>query len=129
MISQRTEPPPRSILVVEDHDDTARVMSRLLRASGYEAAIAGSLREARALCGERSFDLLIVDVSLPDGAGTRLLADGEDCAPAKGIIVSGHPADLQDLACVSRRVCGYLVKPISFDDLLNAVRRALAENN
>lgn len=129
MSSQRTERPPRSILVVEDHHDTARVMSRLLRASGYEAATAGSLREARALCGERSFDLLIVDVSLPDGAGTRLLADDADCAPAKGIVVSGHPADLQDLDCVSRRMCGYLMKPIAFDELLNAVRRALAEKN
>lgn len=129
MNSQQTERRPRTILVVEDHHDTARVMSRLLRASGYEAATAGSLREAQALCGERSFDLLIVDISLPDGAGTRLLADESGCAPAKGIIVSGHPADLQDLAGVSRRMCGYLVKPISFDELLNAVRRALAENN
>lgn len=129
MKSQQTERRARSILVVEDHHDTARVMSRLLRASGYEAATAGSLREARALCGERSFDLLIVDISLPDGTGTQLLADESACAPAKGIIVSGHHGDLQDLAGAGGRMCDYLIKPIAFDDLLKAVRRALAEQN
>jgi DNA-binding response OmpR family regulator len=120
---------PRSILVVEDHRDTARAMSRLLRASGYDAATAGSLNEARALCGERAFDLLIVDLSLPDGAGAELLDEESACAPAKGIIVSGHRNDLQETDGLSSRACGYLVKPICFDDLLNAVRRALAEKN
>jgi DNA-binding response OmpR family regulator len=120
------QPPTISarILVVEDDADTARMMSRLLNSSGYPTMTAGSVAEARQLCDEHRFDLLIADLSLPDGSGADLLRHDEKCF-GKGIIVSGHDEQRQEAIGVTPGYSDYLLKPIRFDDLLNVVRRVL----
>lgn len=120
------QPPTKSarILVVEDDADTARMMARLLNSSGYPTLTAGSVAEARQLCDEHRFDLLIADLSLPDGSGADLLQHDEKCF-GKGIIVSGHEDERHGTLGMAARYSDYLLKPIRFDDLLNAVRRVL----
>ena len=112
------------ILVVEDDADTARMMSRLLNSSGYPTMTAGTVAEARQLCDGHRFDLLIADLSLPDGSGVELLRHDENCF-RKGIIVSGHDEDAHTALGVAAGYSDYLLKPIRFDDLLKVVRRVL----
>jgi DNA-binding response OmpR family regulator len=112
------------ILVVEDDADTARMMSRLLISSGYSTMTAGSLAEARQLCDKHRFDLLITDLSLPDGSGTDLLRHDQKCF-GKGIIVSGHEDERHETLGIAWGYSDYLIKPIQFDDLLDVVRRVL----
>ena len=120
------QPPTRSarILVVEDDADTARMMSRLLNSSGYPTMTAASVAEARQLCDEHRFDLLIADLSLPDGSGADLLRHDENCF-GKGIIVSGHDEERHGSLGMEAGYSDYLLKPIQFDDLLSVVRRVL----
>ena len=120
------QPPTKSarILVVEDDADTARMMARLLNSSGYPTMTAGSVAEARQLCDEHRFDLLITDLSLPDGSGTDLLRHDENCF-GKGIIVSGHDEERHESLGMTAGYSDYLLKPIRFDDLLDVVRRVL----
>ena len=61
------------ILLVEDHDDTARALTRLLSLSGYDVHTADSFASALQLFDEHTFDLLISDVGLPDGSGYELM--------------------------------------------------------
>lgn len=61
------------ILVVDDHDDTTRVLSRLLRMKGYEVLTACTVAEAIGLARTIRFDLLIADVDLPDGNGNDVM--------------------------------------------------------
>jgi len=56
------------IMLVEDHRDTAQVMSRLLKSQGHRVEVATSLGDALALANE-PFDLAISDITLPDGSG------------------------------------------------------------
>src|SRR5688500_17253533 len=81
----------QKILLVEDHDDTARAMARLLNLSGYHVHTANTYRSAIEKCDEESFDLLISDVGLPDGSGYDLMREMRErmCA-TKGIAVSGY---------------------------------------
>jgi PAS domain S-box-containing protein len=55
-----------SILLVEDHEDTARLLMRLLRGSGYDMAHAHNGLQALQLAGQREFDLVVSDLGLPD---------------------------------------------------------------
>lgn len=112
------------ILVVEDDADTARMMSRLLNSSGYPTMTAGSVAEAKKLCDGNRFDLLIADLSLPDGSGADLLRHDENCF-GKGIIVSGHDEEHREILGMTAGYSDYLLKPIRFDELLNVVRRVL----
>src|SRR5215212_7208058 len=79
------------ILLVEDHDDTARALARLLNLSGYCVQTAGTFAGAIELCGKQKFDLLISDVGLPDGSGYDLMREivARRCT-SKGIAVSGY---------------------------------------
>lgn len=123
------ETPAKSarILVLEDDADTARMMSRLLNSYGYQTMTAGSVSEARRLCDEHRFELLIADLSLPDGSGADLLRDDDRCFE-KGIIVSGHDDQQQEALGMAAGYSDYLLKPIRFDELLKVVQRVLAKN-
>jgi DNA-binding response OmpR family regulator len=123
MVVKQSSAPSVRILVVEDDADTARMMSRLLNSSGYSTMTAGSVAEAKRLCDGHRFDLLIADLSLPDGSGADLMRHDENCF-GKGIIVSGHDEEQKQLG-MAAGYSDYLLKPIGFDDLLKVVRRVL----
>ena len=116
-----------SILVVDDHADSVKVLARLLKSAGYSASTAGSLAEARHLCQATKFDLVIADVCLPDGNGLDLLPQVAQ-ACAKGIIVSGDSEELHHHLGARSQWSDYLVKPILFENLLATVGRVLARS-
>ena len=116
------------ILLVEDHDDTARVLTRLLHLSGYHVHCADSKSAALRLCDEHQFDLLISDVGLPDGTGYDLMREisARRCA-SKGIAVSGYGADTDVQQSLQAGFSEHLVKPVQFDTLRDAIRRIVPE--
>ncbi len=96
-----TRPPARRlrILLVEDHGDTAWVMTRLLKADGHEVQAAADVATALKRAEEGEFDLLLSDLGLPDGSGLDLMralhpwyAVAGDC-PLGLRPGAGHPAE------------------------------------
>lgn len=61
-----------TILVVEDEDSIRELVSTALRFTGYEVATAASGREALAEARNATFDLLVLDVNLPDLDGFEI---------------------------------------------------------
>jgi PAS domain S-box-containing protein len=78
-----------SILLVEDHEDTLRVMARLLRSYGYDVSTAGSVRTALDLADAGAFDLLISDLGLPDGSGLDVMRGVRSGQQVPGIALTG----------------------------------------
>src|SRR5437764_12473951 len=112
------------ILLVEDHDDTARVLSRLLNLSGYDVHTTGTCAGALDMLGKQQFDLLISDVGLPDGSGYDLMREihALRCA-AKGIAVSGYGTEQDVEQSLRAGFAEHLVKPVAFETLRDAIRR------
>jgi two-component system, chemotaxis family, CheB/CheR fusion protein len=112
------------ILLVDDHDDTARALARLLGLSGYQVLTATSVAGAIELCEVHRFDLLISDIGLPDGTGYELMRElNRRTGEVKGIAVSGYEADAskgRDAGFVA-----HLVKPVAFDILKETIQRVL----
>ena len=85
------------VLLVEDHEDTLRIMAKLLRSLGYRVTLASNVREALHAAENHEFAVLVSDIALPDGSGLdiirKLRAKGSSL---KGIAVSGfgQPEDL-----------------------------------
>ena len=69
------------VLLVEDHADTARVLSHLLRDMGYEVATAGTVDSAKCILESQPFDLLISDIGLPDGSGLDVVRQARRVTP------------------------------------------------
>jgi DNA-binding NtrC family response regulator len=70
-------------------------------------------------------DLVIADISLPDGSGIELLSQAADASPAKGILVSGHEEELYESYLDKRAWGDFLLKPLVFETLLATIRRVL----
>ncbi len=63
------------ILLVEDDHQIATYLSELLQAEGFDTQIAGSKKEAGDCLLAKAFDLVLLDVSLPDGNGFSICAE------------------------------------------------------
>lgn len=116
----------KTIMVVEDHEDTRRVLARALRRKGYGVTAAGSVEAAVAQFAGSRPDLLISDIGLPDGTGWDLLEKLRPHGPVRAIAMSGYGmhADVEK----SREVgfAAHLTKPIDFPRLEALIVELLA---
>jgi DNA-binding response OmpR family regulator len=110
------------ILYVEDHVDTALTLKRLLKREGHDVQVAFSAAEAKALYADRPFDLLIIDVGLPDGHGGNLLKTLRRMADVKAVALTAHgmPNEVEE-GLHDDGFDAYLVKPITLQQLLSTV--------
>ena len=112
-----------SVLLVEDHIDTALAMSRLLGRRGYAVQTANRVEDALRIAGQTHFDVLVSDIGLPDGTGLELIARLQKLQPIRGIALSGFGME-EDLE--RSRAAGFaehLTKPIDFKQLEAAISR------
>jgi len=114
--------PKLHILIVEDHLDTLNMYRRLLLHEGHSVVAVADLGAALEAAEDQRFDLLISDVTLPDGSGWTLLERLREIMPGlPGIAVSGHdhPSDIAD----SERAgyCIHLSKPVHPVELYDAI--------
>ncbi len=111
------------LLLVEDHEHMARLTRRLLEAEGFEVATAGTFTDALALLRGQAFDLVLSDLTLPDGNGLDLPSR---LGPVPALALSGY-GETEDIhRSLAAGFAAHLVKPVAPEDLLVAVRQALA---
>lgn len=113
------------ILLVEDHEDTNRSLTNLLRRRGYQVQSADSISSALECAANGSFDLLISDIGLPDGTGIELMERLGTEHSLAGIALTGF--GMEDDIRRSRDVgfSEHLVKPVDLNKL-DAVIQKLA---
>jgi CheY-like chemotaxis protein len=114
---------PISILLVEDNEDTLRVMSRLLATYGHRVKTAASMHEALEAAKERP-DLIICDIGLPDGTGWDLMRSLRQQHPVRGIALSGFASDEDVQKSKGAGFVTHLAKPIDPDQLEDAIQQA-----
>ena len=75
-----------SILLVEDHYDTRRAFAAILRSWGHEVATSESAATALEVLDERSVDVVVSDIGLPDRNGYDLVAEARQRRPGLATI-------------------------------------------
>ncbi|WP_262694179.1 Hpt domain-containing response regulator [Kordiimonas aquimaris] len=119
----------KRILIVEDTDSIALLLEANLRQQGYVPEVAGTVKQAlecfkKAEAGPIPYDLLLLDVSLPDGNGLSLLeqlVSLENCPPI--FVLS---ADGSSIAKENARLSGasmFFEKPFNFPRLNEAINQ------
>jgi hypothetical protein len=114
------------VLIVEDHADSATAIARLLRTVGHDARIANDFKSALALAGAEGFDLLICDISLPDGSGLDLMRQLHRMKPIKGIAMSGFASLADETNSRDAGFSAHLGKPLDFAKLRETIERVCA---
>jgi CheY-like chemotaxis protein len=110
-----------SILLVEDHVDTARIVARLLRGLGHRVRVANGVADAVGALDASAFDVLLSDIGLPDGSGLDVVRHLRAHHDIPAIAMTGHGGD-DDVA--SFRAAGFtdhLIKPVTFQRLRLAI--------
>jgi PAS domain S-box-containing protein len=121
-----SEPAPMKlvqILFVEDHEDTARVLGKILKNAGFDVSHAGNLADARTLAAGRRFDLLISDVGLPDGSGLELMKALREAQGLSGIALSGFGTEEDVTASRAAGFAAHLTKPVDWERLRGEIER------
>jgi PAS domain S-box-containing protein len=125
--------PPRmkhiQVLFVEDHEDTARVLGRILRNAGFDVSHAGTIAEALTLARARRFDLLISDLGLPDGSGLDLIKALREAQGLKGIALSGFGTDEDVAASAAAGFAAHLTKPVDWERLRAEIEKLRLPQN
>ena len=112
----------RRILCVEDHEDTRLMLSNLLEREGYDVMTAENAAEGLNLAKDDGFDLLIIDIWLPDESGNKLCRRVREFEPYTPIIVySGAVSEKDQQNARLSEVDAFVAKP-NIDDLLDKVR-------
>jgi PAS domain S-box-containing protein len=114
---------PLRILLVEDHEDTRRVMTKLLSVAGYEISAAGSIQSALQLADAAAFDLLISDLGLPDGSGLDLIRQLLARRPIKAIALSGYGMEDDVLQSEAAGFLAHLTKPVDLRRLEEVIHQ------
>jgi len=114
-----------SILFVDDDTDFTSAIQPLLKGEGHDVLAASGLAEARAALKSNRFDILFVDLLLPDGSGLELVSE----TGPKTVIITGHPSIESAIRAVRGPVVDYLVKPVDLGALRKSIARALSDQS
>lgn len=118
---------PRTILLVEDHSDSAKLLSHFMRKTGYTVHVAPNLAQAITLFESETIDCVVSDIGLPDGTGTELIARLNKIKKIPAIALSGYGME-RDIE--NSRQAGFnfhLTKPIGWQKLKKALETVLSE--
>ncbi len=120
--------PRKKILVVEDHDDTRKVVVLFLEMCKYQVESAGTRGEAVALLAAGEFDVLVADLGLPDGNGMDLMRLAANPRMV-GIALTGRDGEQDVAGVLAAGFSIHLTKPADFNSLKQAVERLLTGEN
>jgi nitrogen-specific signal transduction histidine kinase/CheY-like chemotaxis protein len=113
------------LLLVEDHVDTARVLTRILKNAGYRVEHADTVASARELAKSKRFDLVVSDLGLPDGTGLELMRSLQEAHGLRGIALSGFGTDEDRAGSIAAGFSEHLTKPVDWPLLRDAIERLL----
>jgi DNA-binding response OmpR family regulator len=112
----------KRILIVDDDEALLKSLVAILQSEGYVVETASTGQEAIARTGSKSYDLMLVDIELPDMEGTDLLQHlPAQSAETVKIILTGHPNMDKVVTALFRGADAYVMKPVSPDGLLKIV--------
>src|SRR5499425_104823 len=115
-----------SILVVDDESEIREGLELLLKTEGYQVASAETALSGLSRLEEKPFDLLLLDVSLPDRNGIELLKDIRRQDPHLPVVlITAYGSIEMARAAFKSGAMDYITKPWSNDELLAQVAQAV----
>ncbi|MCY1707610.1 response regulator transcription factor [Pannonibacter sp. SL95] len=105
-------------LLVEDHEDLGRSVQERLRLEGHAVDLAPTLAEAQEFQAAASYDLILLDIMLPDGDGRQFLASQRSAGNQTPVIVMTARAAVSDrVGTLDMGADDYITKPFDYAEL------------
>src|ERR1700720_1207191 len=115
------------ILIIDDEAEIRESLETLLQLEGYTGVVAGSEREGLAQIGERAFDVVLLDLALPDKNGMEVLAEIRLLHPQQAVImITAYGTVENAVRSMQSGATNFIQKPWDNEKLLADVRAAVA---
>jgi CheY-like chemotaxis protein len=120
----------KTILVVEDEEETAELFSEMLKVSGFRVLNSSQSKHALDMIREKPPNGILLDIMLPDISGLEILRSirhDPELSRIPVVVVSAKtlPSDVK--AGLEAGATDYLSKPVSFHDLKQSIEKAFIE--
>jgi K+-sensing histidine kinase KdpD len=120
--------PGERILVVDDEPEVVRLCTRILSYEGLSVHGTTSGLEALSLLKEEPFDLLLVDIKMPDISGLDLLRQGRQIVPdLSAVVITGFATLDSAIEALHAGAHRFVLKPFSVDELTQAIDQVLLQ--
>ncbi len=115
----------RDIQIVEDDQNLAMVLSRVLAKEGYEVFVDHTVADGKSrLKGREVPGLVLTDIYLPDGSGLEILEHAKALSQDASVIVMTANATVESaIEAMKKGAYDYLLKPFQVEELVMVVRR------
>ena len=123
MASTPVERKSLRILLVEDHEDTNRSLTQLLRRRGYYVQPTFNIARAVALAADEEFDVLVSDIGLPDGTGVELMEQLSARRPSCAIALTGFGMEEDIRRSHDGGFDHHLIKPVDLNRLDSIIQQ------
>lgn len=120
--------PMRTVMVVEDYDDTRLLLKEFLEGLGYGVLEASNGQEAVDIAGREHPDLILMDLDLPilDGiAATQRIRQQSELEKVPIVAVTAYPMSYTHVKAFAKGCDEYMAKPIDITELASLVKRYL----
>jgi CheY-like chemotaxis protein len=121
----------RRVLLAEDNMVNQKLALRLLEKHGYEVTVAGDGKAALQELLHKSFDLVLIDVQMPEMDGMEATAAIREKEKSSGghIPMTAHSLKGDEELCLAAGMDGYVSKPINTTDLFATIDRVLLQTH
>ena len=113
------------ILVVDDEADLRELLEITLLKMGLDVDCAATLREARRLVDDNSYNLILTDMRLPDGLGLELVREVSSTSKTPIAVITAFGSAENAVVALKAGAFDYVSKPVVLDELRVMVRSAL----
>jgi signal transduction histidine kinase/DNA-binding response OmpR family regulator len=116
------------ILVVDDEPRIVRLCTQILTEQGYVVQGVNSGMEALTQLRAEAFDLLVVDIKMPDVDGLLVLRLARDLDPnLTAVVITGSATMDRAIEALQAGARGFILKPFGYDELISTIERALIQ--
>lgn len=115
------------VLIIDDEADILHTYTGILEREGFEVQGAPTGLEAIERCRQEPFDLLLIDLKLPDISGLEVLRQAKQLIPdVVAIFITGFGTLETAVEALRLGAAEYLIKPIQVETLITAIQHILA---
>ena len=120
----------KSILIVEDDKAIIKSLKEILQSEGYSVDTAETGREAIQKSKAQFYNLVLLDIKLPDMEGTKLLVTMHETSPIMvKIMITGYPSLENAVEALNMGADAYILKPVNPEKLLALIEEKLKKQS
>jgi two-component system NtrC family response regulator len=111
------------ILIVDDDENIRKVLTTILEDEGYIVEAVENGKRAIEKTKRNFYNLVLIDIRLPDMEGIELLTKMKDTVPkTRKIIITGYPTLQNAIEAVNKGADAYILKPFDMESVLQTIR-------